>query len=311
MKYVSYLNHIFKRKINELNDFVVFGQNVSTGSCLGGLCKDFTTINSCKIFNTPNTENTLVGMGFGLMMSGVPSALFLKQQDFLLLGVDQLRNTHNFIRQTTSLTSFTIVNIVMDAGYEGIQSSLNNLPDFCAISSCQGFTISSKKEAEFIIDQSIENPGFKIISISQRLLGTEILEFKDQFSLPEVFIMQYRKGSDLTIACFNFSLPQGTFICEQLDKLRISTSLYNITAAHPINYNSILADAFITGRLIIIDDSKSSISVSTYLENEALRAGVEIIHLFKRQLTDQSYRPHDEIYNIDINLILNKMRLLT
>lgn len=309
MKYVSFLNHIFKEKISKFNDFVVFGQNVSTGSCLGGLAKDFTSINSCKVFNTPNTENTLVGMGFGLMMSGTPSALFLKQQDFLLLGVDQLRNTQNFIRQTTSLTSFTIVNIVMDAGYEGIQSSLNNLPDFCAISSSQGFTISSKKEAELIIDQAFVNPGFKIISVSQRLFGTEILDFQEQFSLPEVFIMQYRRGSDLTIVCFNFSLPQGICICEQLEKLKISTSLYNITAAHPIEYNSILEDALITRRLIILDDSKSTISVSTYLEKEALRSGVDFVHLFKRQLTDQSYRPHNEVYNIDISLILDKIRL--
>jgi pyruvate/2-oxoglutarate/acetoin dehydrogenase E1 component len=310
MKYVSSLNQIFIRKISKFNDFVVFGQNVSTGSCLGGLTYEFNKINGCKIFNTPNTENALVGMGFGLMLSGTRSALFLKQQDFLLLGVDQLRNTHNHIRQNMPLTSFTIVNIVMDSGYEGIQSSMNNLPDFCAISSCEGFTISSKKEAELIIDHSFENPGFRIISVSQRLFGTEILDFQDHFTLPEAFIMQYRKGSDLTIACFNFSLPQGTLLFNQLNTMQISASLYNITTAHPTSYKSILEDAMITGRLIIIDDSKSCISVSTYLELEALRGGVDIIHLFKRPVTDQSYRPHDEVFSLDFNLILNKMKLL-
>ena len=50
---------------------------------------------AATIINTPNLENTLVGTGFGLMLSGLQAAFFMKQQDFLLLGVDHLVNTYN------------------------------------------------------------------------------------------------------------------------------------------------------------------------------------------------------------------------
>ena len=311
MKYVSYLNELFGDEISKLDEFVLYGQNVSTGSCLGGLTRGLQRINGCNVFNTPNTENTLVGMGFGLMLSGTPSAFFMKQQDFLLLGIDHLRNTNNFIRQHEPSTSFTIVNITMDAGYEGIQSSLNNLPDFCAIASCEGYTISSKQEAISVIEQCFAKPGFRIISVSQRLFGTEILDFQNQLLQADGYVMKYRQGRDATIACFNFSLPQGEKLCNQLNQLGIEASLYSITAAHPVTYKSIVEEAKKTGRLVIIDDSKCYTSVSNLLEIEMLRAGVDAIYNIKREMTEQSYRPLSEEFNVDVNDVVQQLNLLS
>lgn len=309
MKYVSYINELLDAEITKLDEFVLYGQNVSTGSCLGGLTRGLQRIKSCSVFNTPNTENTLVGMGFGLMLGGTPSAFFMKQQDFLLLGIDHLRNTNNFIRQQTLPTSFTIVNITMDAGYEGTQSSLNNLPDFCAIASCEGYTISSKQDAEYVIQSCFAKPGFRIISVSQRLFNTEILDFHEQRAQGNESVVKYRQGEDLTIACFNFSLPQGEKLCKQLQEIGIKASLYGIAAAHPVTYKSIIDDARRTGRLLIIDDSKCYASMRGRLELESLRAGVSSVYLFKREVTEQSYRPHPEVFNVDLNEVVQQLNL--
>jgi pyruvate dehydrogenase E1 component beta subunit len=311
MKYVSYLNQIFREEISKLDEFVLYGQNVSTGSCLGGLTRDLEKISGCNVFNTPNTENTLVGMGFGLMLSGTPSAFFMKQQDFLLLGIDHLRNTNNFIRQHPPSSSFTIVNIAMDAGYEGIQSSLNNLPDFCGIASCEGYTISSKQEAEYVIEKYFAKPGFRIISVSQRLFSKEILNLQDHDLQVDNSVIRYCQGGDITIACFNFSLPQGQELKDQLIHFGFDASLYSITAAHPDGYQLIVEDAKKTGRLVIIDDSKSYLSVSRFLEIDSLRAGVGIVHIVKRDTTELSYRPLSEIFNVDIKDVLQNLSLLS
>ena len=309
MKYVAYLNQLFRDEITRLDKFVLFGQNVSTGSCLGGLTRGLSKIDGCDVFNTPNTENALVGMGFGLMLSGTPSALFMKQQDFLLLGIDHLRNTNNFLRQNIPSTSFTIVNITMDAGYEGIQSSLNNLMDFCAIAGCDGYTVSSKQEASSVIELCFARPGFRIISVSQRLFGAEILDFPSYVRQDNSLILKYRQGKDVTVACFNFSLTQGEDICKEFTQVGISASLYGITAAHAVTYKSIVDDANITGRLVIIDDSKCSTSVSVRLEIEALRAGVRTVYATKRKVTEDSYRPHAEIFGVDAKSVLQEIGL--
>ena len=309
MKYVAYLNDLFRNEISKLDEFVLYGQNVSAGSCLGGLTRDFKKIKGCNVFNTPNTENALVGMGFGLMLSGVSSAFFMKQQDFLLLGIDHLRNTNNFIREQAPSASFTIVNITMDAGYEGIQSSLNNLPDFCAIASCEGYTISSKQEALKVIKERFTKPGFRIISVSQRFFGAEILDFQNQLLEYDDFILKYKQGEDVTIACFNFSLPQGERLCNQFNEIGINASLYSVIASHPVKFKSIVEDAKKTDRLLIIDDSKCYASVSNLLEIESLREGVGSVYIAKREITEESYRPLPEIFNVDFENVLKQLNL--
>ena len=82
MKYLSYINQVFADEIKNFDQFVVFGQNVSTGSCLGGLTRNFNNINSCSVLNTPNTENTLVGIGFGLITWWNPICIFYETTRF-------------------------------------------------------------------------------------------------------------------------------------------------------------------------------------------------------------------------------------
>ena len=307
MNYVNYINNLLKSAIERSEQFVAFGQNISAGSCLGGLTCNFDDLKGCTVLNTPNTENSLVGMGFGLMLSGVSSALFLKQQDFLLLGIDHLRNTNNFARQSTPKASFAILNITMDAGYEGIQSSLNNLPDFCRISDCMGFTISSKQEAHSVINTRLLEPGFKIISISQRLLKTEILDLSNESLTQHKDIFLYDTGEDMTICCFNFSLSQGKSLCEKLYSNGIKASLYSVTASHNIPFEPILQDGIKTGKLLILDDSKSIASSSTQLELEAIRLGIKSVLRINRDISEDTYRPNQEIYELNYNEILNNM----
>ena len=68
------------KRIKECNPrfivFVVYGQNVNAGSSLSGLTRGLSMQNSSLLINTQNSENSLVGIGFGLMLNGV-SSIFL------------------------------------------------------------------------------------------------------------------------------------------------------------------------------------------------------------------------------------------
>ena len=151
MEYIEFVNKNISQKILESERVVLFGQNISAGSCLSGLTRNLQVKKGDYVINTPNCENTQCGVGFGLMINGVSSIFFMKQQDFLLLGIDHLVNTYNFIRRKNPLASFTIVTTVVDNGYQGLQSSLNNLGDFCSIARVPGFTITNKEDVKQII----------------------------------------------------------------------------------------------------------------------------------------------------------------
>ena len=130
MKYVQYLNSLIKEQLSCQSDIVIFGQNIDAGSSLSGLTRGL-SVKKGIVINTQNSENLLVGAGFGLMLNSVSSVFFMKQMDFLLLGIDHLVNTYNIIRQVNPKASFTIFPITVDSGFEGPQSSLNNFDDFC------------------------------------------------------------------------------------------------------------------------------------------------------------------------------------
>lgn len=262
MKYVEFVNNLIRKEVTQKSRLLIFGQNVNAGSCLGGLTKDLVLKQDSKIINTPNSENSLVGFGFGLMINNISSIYFMKQLDFLLLGVDQLVNTYGFIRNLYNikkLASFSIVATIYDDGYQGVQSSLNTLGDFCSIGRLPGLTITNALDAKKIVSSVLVSPGFRIIGLSSRLYNNEIITpDKIIYSSDDNTLFQYTDGCDATIVCFNFSFPKGWELQGELKKAGINATLFNVNSLTPINWDYIIRQATKTHKLIIIDDSKST-----------------------------------------------------
>ncbi len=257
MKYIEYVNQLIGEKTAITERLVLFGENIAAGSHISGLTKQLRVGKGGLVINTPNTENTHAGAGLGMMLGGVSSILFMKQQDFLLLGIDQLANTYNFIRRKKPAASFTIVFVIVDSGYQGLQSSINNFGDLCSIARIPGFTITNKRDAEEIINTHLVSPGFRIIGVSQRLFGKELSEIETVSVNAEKTLFHYKKGNGATIACFNLSFPYGLTLHEKLKEKGIDASLFSVNSVTPIDWKDIIEDVKKTKNLVVIDDSKS------------------------------------------------------
>ena len=311
MTYVSHLNGLIHDAIAIPATPVIFGQNVSAGSCLSGLTRGLDRTDA-QIINTPNLENTLVGTGFGLMLSGLQAAFFMKQQDFLLLGIDHLVNTYNLIRrQDTGAGSFTIVQIVVDNGYEGSQSALNNLPDLCSLARIDGYAISNADDADAVIGDQLFAPGFRIISVSQRLFKRDMPQWTTE-AVPagSGAVNCYGHGEDLTVVSLNFAFEQATELMRATEGYGLSASLFSSNSLGEVNWQTVTADAARTGRLVILDDTKSLRSPGHLLALDARAAGVtEVIH-HRRPLDDAQLRPQADRFEIDCAGTLEALGLL-
>lgn len=313
MKYIDYVNGLIREEIaRQKKKIILFGQNINAGSCLGGLTKGITADNNSMIINSTNSENSLCGFGFGLMMNNTSSIFFMKQLDFLLLGIDHLVNTYNIIRSAYDNleSSFTIFPIVVDNGFQGPQSSLNNFGDFCSIARIKGFTITNKIDAEKIISSQLISPGFRIITISQRLFKEEILSpDKLIYVNSDCDVFQYDEGSDATIVCFNFSFPHGIKIVEEMKKKNISCSFFNINSPISTNWEKIIEDVKKTKRLIVIDDSKSeNLNCNALLVDIDRSCNVEKRIILKRNMSEPewTYPVHDQM-EININQVIKDL----
>ncbi len=308
MKYIEFVNETIRKKLTASKKAVIFGQNVGAGSFLAGLTRNLENEN-ITVINTPNSENCLCGVGFGLMLSGVDALFFMKQQDFLLLGIDHLVNTYNFIRRVNPKAAFTIVKIISDNGFEGPQSSLNNFYDFCSIARVKGFTVTNKVDAEHIINAHLLKPGFRMIGVSQRLFKQNILELDTVYADANEGLFQYFDGPEVTIACFNFSLPLGLELYRKLKENNIPASLFSVNAAMQINWGRLISDLQISKRLVLIDDSKSiHCAGDDFLIHALEECDIKKKIVLKRDLSDEYAKPcHDQLI-IDYDDVVKKLK---
>lgn len=313
MKYVDFVSGLIKKEVAKRKNLLLFGQNINAGSCLGGLTRGIGLKGNSKIINTQNSENSLVGLGFGLMINGVSSAYFMKQMDFLLLGVDQLVDTYSFIRNlynTQKLASFSIVATVYDQGYQGVQSSLNTFGDFCSIGRLAGLTITNALDAKRIVSSELVSPGFRIIGLSARLYQQEIITpEKIVHAARDNTFFQYSAGRDLTIVCFNFSFPQGWDLQQRLSKKRIKSSLFSVNSPVPTRWDYILKQAAKTKKLVIIDDSKSANLACDDLAFQASQIkSIKKVLVFKKPVDQRWLNPISDRMDVDYRKILQAIR---
>lgn len=305
MRYVEYVNSLIRNEVIKVDRLVLYGQNINAGSCLGGLTRNLKVRNNSTIINTQNSENTLVGVGFGLMLSNVSSIYFMKQQDFLLLGIDHLVNTYNIIRVSVPKASFTIMPIIVDSGHEGPQSSLNNFSDFCSIAKIKGFSCTNEIDTKMIINKHLVSPGFRIIGVSQRLFKQELLNLDTINDDQNQNYFQYKSGNNVTIVCFNYSLPYGLELYNKLEANRISSSLFSVNTYSEFDFSPIIDDLKKTKNLILIDDSKSENCLSDkFLFNAIDRCPINKKAIVKRAVSKNWFYPRSDELEINYNDII-------
>lgn len=310
MNYIEFINNLLKEQVSKHEQLVIFGQNVSAGSCIGGMTRGLSVPKSGRIINSTNSENSLCGFGFGMMINGVSSIFFMKQLDFLLLGVDHLVNTFNVIRNHENNSSFTIFPIVMDNGYQGLQSSSNNFADFCSIARIKGYTITNKIDAEKIISSKLISSGFRIIAISQRMFKDEIIAPDNLIYVnDENDVFQYDAGDDVTVVCFNFSFPHGKQIVDMLKENNLKCSFFNVNSPTPTNWTKIVDDASKTKKIVILDDSKSeNLSCYSLLSDISDKVVLDKKIILKRNLDTINWlNPIDDQMDINFQQVISDL----
>ena len=247
-----------------------------------------------RILNAGNCELTHIGLGLGMMLDRGNAVVFMKQLDFLLLGVDQMVNTFTLIRafkQTEELGSFTIFPIVCDQGYQGPQSSLNNASDLASLANINVFCLNGAEDAAHVVRDQFVAPGFRVICTSQRLFGAPALDLPLESRAADNSIFKYRSGDDLTLVCYNFALRDGAALAEQLAVRGIQSDLFHVNFVPGMDITMLLESCRRTGRLVLIDDSKTVAKFGDALVTEIHTRGMNtaVLPLGRRGCTPAEY----------------------
>ncbi len=292
---------------------LLFGENIDTGSRVSGLARGLKVNPAGRILNVGTCELTHMGMGLGMMMDGGSAVVFMKQLDFLLLGLDQIVNTFNFIRAVhpvSGLGSFTVFVIVCDQGYQGPQSSLNSAGDVASLANINAYCLNAVDDASHVVRDQFVNPGFRIVCTSQRLFGGPALELASEARAPDNSVFKYRSGDDVTIACYNFALRDGLAVAEHLSEAGIQSDLLHLNFVPDMDSELIDESCARTGALILIDDSKTVTKFGDGLVTELRSRGVsiDVLSLGRRGCTGEEYGVSEDRLVPDLEAALDFAR---
>jgi len=307
--YITGMNQLLAEHTKAVPNAFIFGQNINSGTFISGLSKNLSAHETSHIVNTPNCEYSMCGIGFGTMMNGGRAIYYAKQLDFMLLGMDQFVNTLNYIKvapMPAELGSFSIVLITCDQGFQGPQSSFNGFGDMCSMARFPGFPLMSKQQADMVLRTQLAAPGFRIISLSQRLFRNEILDLPILASAPDCSWFQYSDGADATIVSFNFSLPQAVELRQKLEEKGKSAALFQVSFAEKYDWSAIARSVAKTKRLVVIDDSKSVHLPGQGLISDLLESGQSFqATVVRREGVDWGMT--DDVMPVDYSSLLTRL----
>ncbi len=299
MRIIDRFTNYFCKKIKP--ETVIFGQNITTGSRISGLTNKIENIKNIQIINTQNSEASLIGFGFGLMISKVNSVYFAKQLDFIIIGFDHIVNTLNSALLQKIKSSFSIITYIVDSGYEGPQSRFHCLSDISSMSKANCCYLVFPDDIKINL-KKINKQGLNIFCLSQK--------FSKQSNNPKVIYadksgdyFKYNNGKKYTFVAMGFAAYEVYELMKNSIKFR-DTDLFVITNPSFKKIEKILKSANKTKKVYLFDDSRSENRNLNELEILLRKQSKKInIKKFYRKENIKSLYPNPDKYlgEFDIN----------
>jgi hypothetical protein len=234
-----------------------------------------------------------MGFGFGLALSETPSLFLMKQHDFALLGLDQLTNTNNVLRNSRLLAPFIVLMVIVDSGFEGPQASLSSLDEFASLSRAPIYFLSSKENIDRAFEMARE-PGLHFMALSQKNMKNICAPSQLQVvDYDEAIIYKYLRNKEkpkIAILFFGVNNSIAHEVSEELSKKNCCVSLINIITLSKIELSSkLFYEITQHDRIVVIDTGKSE------------------VHFYQRDSSQKWSVVSDDAIEFDVQSIVQKI----
>jgi len=287
VNFVQYINAGTIKRF-EKKKSVIFGQNIVAGSRISGLGAGLDQQENIITRNSPNVENSLMGFGLGLMLTGTDSALIMKQHDFALLGLDQLTNTVNVAKTYSLSASFVVMMVVVDSGFEGPQASLNNLDEFASLSRSPVHFLNTQENIDRAFKSS-ETPGLHMMALSQKSMKSALVSYKDISENTGIGeLIRNSSQSSTLLIYFGLDLNYLNEINSEFNAHEVSTDHLIISG---ISSNMKVDEALIFHykSIVVIDTSKSEISYAQMFLHKIASGSRKVTYVGREPSAKWSY----------------------
>lgn len=232
-------------------DVGVLGGNFKTGV---GLQEKYGDL---RVKDTPISENSFLGMGLGMSLTGLRPIVEIMFSDFLLLAADQLLNQIAKIRYMSGgqvKIPLTVRTTIGAGRSSAAQHSQSLHAIMCHIPGLKVVIPSSAAEAKGLLKTAIreDNP---VVFIEHKMEYNQLYEIPEgEYTIPFGKANVLREGSDITVIATSNLALKAVKAADELAKEGIELEVIDPRTLIPLDRDTLIASVKKTGKVLITDE---------------------------------------------------------
>ena len=256
----SSLHHAMKTDESVL----LFGEDVAFGGvfrCSKGLSDEF---GSARVFNTPLSEQGIVGFAIGCAAEGMKPVAEIQFADYVFPAFDQIVNEAAKFRFREGATGNHCGGLVIrmpcgSVGHGALYHSQSPESLFSHVPGMRVVMPRSPAQAKGMLTASILESKDPVIFMEPKILYRAAEEFvpRQSFTLPLDKADVLKEGKDLTVVSYGQPLYLCSAAIEAIEKevKGLSVELIDLRAIYPWDRDTILKSVNKTGRAVVVHES--------------------------------------------------------
>jgi 2-oxoisovalerate dehydrogenase E1 component beta subunit len=254
------VNDALKTVMRDDPSVVVFGEDVGPkgGVFLAteGLTKEF---GEERCFDTPLSEDGIVGTAVGMAMNGLRPVAEIQFQDFIFPAFDQIVSEAAKLRYRSGgqYTAPMVIRTPYGGGIRGgLYHSQSGEAYFCHTPGLKVVIPSTPHDAKGLLIASILDPDpvlFLEPKALYRSVKGEVPEGSYEVDLST--LRTVREGGDVTVFCYGAMVPVATKAAEQAAEKGIECHVVDLRTLLPLDEQGVLEAAKATGRVVVLHEA--------------------------------------------------------
>ena len=261
MRSLSYCNALKEAQLQEMErdpNIFMYGIGVPDHNTIfGSVAGIYDKFGEQRCFDTPLSEDTMMGFGLGAALNGLKPINIHIRVDFLMLAMNQLANMVSIYQYMSGgfLKVPLVIRAVIGRGWgQGAQHSKSLQSVFAHIPGLKVIMPTTPKDAKGMLIAAIRDTN-PVLMIEHRWLYWQEDEVPEEpYTVPLEGAAVLKDGTEITIVATSWMNVEALRASEILEKIGISVEIVDVRVISPLNPEVIINSVKKTGHCIIADN---------------------------------------------------------
>ncbi|CEN62718.1 Putative 2-oxoisovalerate dehydrogenase beta subunit, mitochondrial [Aspergillus calidoustus] len=257
------VNEALATALRASNRVLCFGEDVAFGGvfrCTAGLQAEFGTD---RVFNTPITEQGIVGAAIGAAAEGMKPVAEIQFADYVWPAYDQIVNEASKFRYREGTTGANLGGLVIrmpcgGVGHGALYHTQSPESMFCHIPGFRVVMPRSPSQAKGLLLSAILDSQDPVIFMEPKVLYRAAVEEvpEEPYYLPLSKAEVLREGGDLTLISYGRPLYTCQAAIDAVERERgVKIELIDLRTLYPWDQETVMQSVKKTGRAVVVHES--------------------------------------------------------